>query len=356
MPPQVIDLRSDTITQPTAEMRQAMAAAHVGDDVMAEDPTVNELEKRVAKLLGKEAALYVPSGTMANLLGVMIGCPERGSEFIVGSEAHIHEYEGGGAAWLGGAQSRIIENRRDGTMCLKEVERKIRDNLDTSGHYPRTRLICLENTQNRCCGAALPQEFIDQTCALAKKYGLKVHMDGARLMNAVIATKTPADRIVRDCDTVSLCLSKGLGSPAGSLLVSTKANVALARRYRKALGGGMRQAGVLAACGLISIEKKMIDRLQEDHDNAQLLAQQLKGISGITPRWEGSNIVYVEGDVDSIQNLQERLKEHGILCGIRSPGIIRMVTTYHVNNRDVERITQAVRTIMSQPKSAKSKL
>jgi len=290
--PIVIDMRSDTVTKPTKSMQAAMAGAQLGDDVFGDDPTINELQDMTAKLLGKEAGLFVPSGTMANLIAVLVHCDTRDSEVILGDKCHIHLYEQGGIASLGGVHSRTVTTLPDGTFDLKEVESKIRGD---DVHYPVTKLICLENTHNACGGRVLTAEYTDQVGQLAAKYGLKVHIDGARLMNAAVKLGVEPAVLVKSAQSVSLCLSKGLGSPVGSVLVGDQLFVDKARRLRKRLGGGMRQAGVLAACGIISL-KEMVGRLSEDHDNAAFLAQEISRIPGIKVDLASveSNLLYFE--------------------------------------------------------------
>ncbi|CAH1270513.1 Hypp4350 [Branchiostoma lanceolatum] len=268
----VIDMRSDTITKPTPAMRQAMANADVGDDVLGEDPTVNALQEKAAKLLGMEAALFVPSGTMGNFCSIMAHCWERGSEMLLGDCAHIFIYEQGGSAQLGGIHPRTVRNKPDGTFDLEEVESKVRT---SDPHLPITRLICVENTQNICGGRVLPLSFLKELRDLADKHKLAVHMDGARLMNAAAALNVPPSEILQYCDSVSMCLSKGLGAPVGSVIGGKKDFIARCVRLRKVLGGGMRQSGVLAAAGLLALTDGAA-RLHQDHDNARIIAEGIK--------------------------------------------------------------------------------
>ncbi|XP_053197655.1 threonine aldolase 1 [Scomber japonicus] len=270
---QVVDLRSDTVTKPGAAMRQAMAEAEVGDDVMGEDPTVNELQKIAANLFGMEAALFVPTGTMSNLIAVMVHCRERGDEMIVGDLSHLHIYEQGGSAQLAGVHATTVNTLPDGTFDLEQLESKIRHGYPDP-HYPRSRLICVENTHNIQGGRVLPLPFLQQVRAVADKYGLSVHMDGARVMNAAVAQGVPPSTILQHTHTVSVCLSKGLGAPVGTMLAGPKDFISRALRCRKALGGGMRQAGVIAAAGKLSL-LEMVGRLEEDHHNAKTFAQAL---------------------------------------------------------------------------------
>ncbi|XP_063338024.1 threonine aldolase 1 [Pelmatolapia mariae] len=269
----VVDLRSDTVTKPGPAMRQAMAEAEVGDDVMGEDPTVNELQKIAAGMFGMEAALFVPSGTMSNLIAVMVHCRERGDEVIVGDLSHLHIYEQGGSAQLAGVHSTTVTTLPDGTFDLEQLESKIRHGYPDP-HYPRSRLVCVENTHNIQGGRVLPLAFLQEVRALADRYGLSVHMDGARVMNAAVAQGVPPSAILQHTDTVSVCLSKGLGAPVGTVLAGPQDFISRAVRCRKALGGGMRQAGILAAAGKLSLQN-MIGRLEEDHGNAKMFAQAL---------------------------------------------------------------------------------
>uniref|UniRef100_A0A8C4SZZ6 Threonine aldolase 1 n=1 Tax=Erpetoichthys calabaricus TaxID=27687 RepID=A0A8C4SZZ6_ERPCA len=268
-----VDLRSDTVTQPGPAMRRAMAEAEVGDDGYGEDPSVNKLQELAAHLFGMEASLFVPSGTMSNLISVMTHCRERGEEIIVGDQAHLHVYEQGGSAQCAGVHARSVRNNPDGTFDLDEVESKIQHYFPDS-HYPRTRLICVENTHNITGGRVLPHSFLKELRALADRYGLAVHMDGARLMNAAVAMRVQPSEILQYADSVSMCLSKGLGAPVGSLLGGTKPFVEKAVRARNVLGGGMRQVGILAAAGIVAITD-MVERLQDDHRNAKAFAQAL---------------------------------------------------------------------------------
>jgi len=272
----VIDLRSDTVTHPTPEMRKAMFEAEVGDDVYSEDPTVNRLEAIAAVMMGKEAALFTTSGTQSNLIAILTHT-KHGNEIIVGDEAHILWYEVGGAAALGGVTIRTVSNDSYGRLSLDDIDQTIRGK-DT--HYPETTLLSLENTHNRCGGTVLTPGYIDEVCDLAHTRGLRVYLDGARIFNAAVALGVPACTLTQNVDSVGLCLSKGLSAPVGSLLCGSKDFVERARKFRKMLGGGMRQAGVIAAAGIVALET-MVDRLAEDHVNAKRLAQGLAGIKGI---------------------------------------------------------------------------
>ncbi|XP_070580663.1 L-allo-threonine aldolase-like [Ptychodera flava] len=270
----VVDFRSDTVTKPDAEMRQAMFEAEVGDDVFREDPTVNELEKRAAALFGKEAALFTPTGTMSNLIAVMCHCTGRGDEMLVGNKSHIFVYEQGGSSSLAGVHVKALTNQPDGTLNLQEIKENIRPD---DYHFPATKLVCLENTHNGCGGRVIPLSFIKEVRRLADDHGIKVHIDGARIMNAAVASNQNVAEIVQYCDSVSTCLSKGLGAPVGSVLAGTEEFIRRARRCRKALGGGMRQAGVLAAAGLLALDSG-VKRLHVDHENAKVLAQGIRDL------------------------------------------------------------------------------
>ncbi|XP_030018863.1 threonine aldolase 1 [Sphaeramia orbicularis] len=269
----VVDLRSDTVTKPGPTMRRAMAEAEVGDDVMGEDPTVNELQKIASGMFGMESALFVPSGTMSNLIAVMVHCRERGDEMIVGDLSHLHIYEQGGSAQLAGVHATTVTTLPNGTFDLDQLESKIRHGYPDP-HYPRSRLICVENTQNIQGGRVLPLSFLQEVRALADRYGLCVHMDGARVMNAAVALGVSVSTILQYTHTVSVCLSKGLGAPVGTMLGGPSDFISRAVRCRKALGGGMRQAGILAAAGKVALET-MVGRLEEDHHNARTFAQAL---------------------------------------------------------------------------------
>lgn len=331
----IIDLRSDTVTQPTPAMRRAMAEAEVGDDVFGEDPTVNRLEEMVANRLGKEAGLFVPSGTMANIVSQMTHCG-RGDEVILGDQSHIFFYEQGGSAALGGIHPRTVPNQPDGKLALKEIEAAIRtDNI----HFPRTRLIDLENTHNRCDGSPLDADYMHSVNQIARRYGLEVHIDGARLFNAAVALGVEARNLVAEADSVSICLSKGLAAPVGSVVAGTKAFISKARRIRKVLGGGMRQAGVLAAAGIVALDE-MIDRLADDHANARRLAEGLANIKSLllNPDCIKTNIVYFEVMRSGMtsQILAERLESQGIRVLPTGPNQIRAVTHYHITTGDID--------------------
>lgn len=336
----VIDLRSDTFTKPTPAMREAMARAEVGDDVFGEDPTINRLEVMAAERLGKEAALFVASGTMGNLVCLLSHCG-RGDEMIVGDQAHTYVYEQGGSAALGGIHPRPLPNQPDGTIALEDIEAAIRaDNV----HFPRTRLICLENTHNRCGGAVLTPQYMRAVGELARRHGLAVHLDGARIFNAAVALGVDVKVLAADADSVTFCLSKGLAAPVGSVVCGSAEFIAKARRARKVVGGGWRQAGVIAAAGIVALEQ-MVERLAEDHANAQRLAEGLAALPGIVldPTRVQTDIVIFELHRDDMTPavLAERLRERGVLLFAIGGRRLRAVTNYHVTAADVERALKA---------------
>jgi threonine aldolase len=330
----MIDLRSDTVTLPTPAMREAMAGAVVGDDVFGDDPTVKDLETKAAALLGKEAALLCASGTMANLVSILTHC-RRGDEAIMGDLAHTFIYEVGGSAALGGVHPRALQNQPDGTLRLEDVEEAIRTRDD---HFPVTRLLCLENTHNRCGGAVLTAEYLRGAGALARRRGLALHLDGARLFNAAVALGTGARDLAADADTVSVCLSKGLSAPVGSVLCGPAAFIAEARRFRKMVGGGMRQAGVIAAAGIVALDT-MIDRLAEDHANAKRLAEGIAATPGLcVPRPVQTNIVLFEIEPGQVSpaELVARLGREGVSLFAVGGRRCRAVTHHGITAADIE--------------------
>jgi threonine aldolase len=332
-----IDLRSDTVTQPTSEMREAMYRAEVGDDVFGDDLTVNRLEEIAAAKLGKEAAVFVASGTMGNLTSLLTHC-RRGEEVIVGDQAHIFRYEAGGSSALGGIAQFQIPNNPDGTLPLDRVEAAIRG---SDQHEARTKLIALENTHNRCGGTVLLVEYMRQVRELADKHNLKVHLDGARVFNAAVALGVDVRAIAQCADSVTFCLSKGLGAPVGSVICGSHDFIAQARRYRKMLGGGMRQAGVLAAAGIVALDK-MVDRLAEDHANAKRLAEGLADMPGVAIDLDRvqTNIIYFNlTSKVKVPNevILQRMAERKIK--ILDPGLarrFRFVTHAWVDQNDVD--------------------
>lgn len=341
-----IDLRSDTVTKPTPEMREAMAEAEVGDDVYRDDPTVNRLEALAANMLGKESALFVPSGTMGNLLALLVHC-QRGDEAIVGDKSHIYLNEAGGMSALGGIQPCPVPNQKDGTLALDDILASIRTE---DVHHPITRLICLENTQNICGGIPLTAAYTREVGKLARKNNLSLHIDGARIFNAAAAQNVSIRDLVDPADSVMFCLSKGLASPVGSMLVGTSKFIARARHLRKMLGGGMRQVGVLAAAGIISLEK-MTTRLADDHARARKLADGLRNVKGVLVD-EGSpysNMVYLnlasDVKVDAAKIIDSALKQ-GVLLDCENARRFRLVTHYWVDDKAVDKVIQVFKTTM----------
>ena len=336
-----IDLRSDTVTQPTPEMREAMAKAEVGDDVYGDDPTVNRLQEMAAEMTGHEAGLFVASGTMGNLAAVLAHC-QRGDEVILGKEAHTYRYEAGGVSVLGGVHSCQLPNQPDGSIALDDIQAAIRAD---DPHQPITRLIALENTHNRCGGTYQSVEYTRQVTEFAHARGLKVHLDGARVFNAAAALGVNVRELTAPVDSVTFCLSKGLSAPVGSVLCGSQEFIKKAHRARKLLGGGMRQAGVLAAAGIVALEK-MVPRLGEDHARARTLAEGLSENRGLlldagTP---ATNMVFMNLAEDvslSAAEVAEKMKARGVLVGAAGARRFRLVTHYWIDDESVERAVAA---------------
>ena len=341
----IIDLRSDTVTQPTPAMREAMAHANVGDDVFGEDPTVNTLEAKAAELMGKEAGLFVASGTMGNLVALLTHCG-RGDEVILGDQAHTFIYEAGGSSALGGIHPHPIKNQSDGTMLLEDIEAAIRpENI----HFPRTRLICLENTHNRCAGAALSIQYTKSVGDLAHDRGLKLHIDGARIFNAATALGVAVSELAASADSISFCLSKALCAPVGSVLCGSRAFIDEARRNRKILGGGMRQAGILAVAGLVALET-IVPHLKKDHANAKKLAAGISAIFGLTVEPVSTNIVYFHLSSDvTLTDAQfvAQLAAQNIKLMAIGERRFRAVLHYWVASEDVETALAVLQEIMN---------
>jgi len=357
---QVIDLRSDTVTKPTPEMRKAMAEAVVGDDVLGDDPTVIALQRKAAEMFGKEDALFVPSGTMGNLVANLSHC-KRGEEVILGDVSHIYLFEQGGISSLGGIFPRAVTTLDDGTLPLKTIKEFIRG---TDIHHPWTRMVALENTHNWCGGKVLKTEYVDSVGELVKTYSqkhadyknnpIKIHMDGARIFNASVCLGEPVSNMVKSVDSISVCLSKGLGSPVGSVVVGDSDFIKTARRWRKALGGGMRQSGVLAACGLLSLTQ-MVDRLGEDHANAKILADNIKDIPAIRVLPPDTNIVFIEVKEDFFDEdrknayvVVQLLKKKGVLAVSTSARKIRFVTHLHITSKDAAKVAKYVHEVFEE--------
>ena len=335
-----IDLRSDTVTQPCEGMREAMARAEVGDDVNGDDPTVIRLQEKVSGLLGMEAGLFVPSGTMANAVAIRTHT-QPGDEIVAEEQSHLYVYEGGGYAALSGCSIALARGHK-GVLSAQEVEKKIRKAEGSRSHYPNASLICLENTSNRGGGTCYPVEILDEIARVAQKKECQMHLDGARLFNAVAASGLSAQRLTQGFDSVSVCLSKGLGAPVGSVLVGTRAFIHRAHRWRKMLGGGMRQAGILAEAGLYAIENNM-KRLEEDHRRARALAEGIKDIQGLFVELETveSNMVYVKTE-GSAHTWQQMLSEQGLLCFALNENTLRFVLHLHIDDDQVAEAIQRI--------------
>ena len=342
-----IDLRSDTVTKPTPEMREAMAKAEVGDDVYGDDPTVNRLQEMAAEMTGHEAGLFVSSGTMGNLSAVLAHCG-RGDEVILGKEAHTFRYEAGGISVLGGVHSCQLPNQLDGTIALEDIEGAIRYD---DPHQPITRLITIENTQNRCGGKCLSVEYTRQVAKFAHERGLQVHLDGARVFNAAVGLGVDVKELTAPVDSATFCLSKGLSAPVGSVLCGTKEFIEKAHRIRKMLGGGMRQAGVLAAAGIVALEK-VVPRLGEDHVRARTLAEGLRKNRGLvldegTP---ATNMIFMNlsDEVEmSSDEVAEKMKEHGVLAGVAGSRRFRLVTHYWIDDESIKRAIAAFEAVLN---------
>ncbi len=335
----IIDLRSDTVTKPTESMRQVMFEAEVGDDVYAEDPTVNRLQEMAAEMAGMEAGLFVPSGTQGNLLAILSHC-QRGEEYIAGQQAHCYRYEAGGAAVFGGVQPQPISFEEDGTLDLSQVAAVIKPEDD---HFAITRLLCLENTQ---AGTVLPLEYQSDAADLARECGLKLHLDGARVFNAAVRQQVSLSAITRYYDSVSFCLSKGLGAPVGSILVGSCEFIDRAHRWRKMAGGGMRQAGILAAAGIYAMEHQ-VERLSEDHLHATMLAEGLARIDGLNVDLDAvqTNMVFVSIDPEEQSRLIGFLKVRGILVG--GYGQLRLVTHHDIEAEDISCVIEVFQAAMA---------
>ncbi len=342
-----VDLRSDTVTKPTPEMREAMAKAEVGDDVYGDDPTVNRLQEMAAEMTGHEAGLFVASGTMGNLSAVLAHC-QRGDEVILGKEAHTYRYEAGGISVLGGVHSCQLPNQADGTIALNDIAGAIRSD---DPHQPITRLVTIENTQNRCGGKCLSVEYTNQVAEFAHERGLKVHLDGARVFNAAVGLGVSVMELTAPVDSVTFCLSKGLSAPVGSVLCGSKGFIEKAHRARKMLGGGMRQAGVLAAAGIVALEK-VAPRLGEDHVRARTLAEGLSENRGLildagTP---ATNMIFMNlsDEVEmSADEVAEKMKEYGVLAGVAGKRRFRLVTHYWIDDGAVERTVTAFAAVLN---------
>lgn len=342
-----VDLRSDTVTKPTPEMREAMAKAEVGDDVYGEDPTINQLQEAAADKMGKAAGLFIPSGTMGNLLAVLVHC-QRGDEAIMGDKGHTFLYEAGGISALGGVFAHTLPNQADGTLKLEDIQGAIRpDDI----HHPISKLVILENTQNRCGGVVLSKEYINDAGKLAHEHGMKLHIDGARIFNAAVASQTSAKELVKAADSVTFCLSKGLCAPVGSVLCGSREFIDKARRLRKMLGGGMRQAGILAAAGLVALDS-MVHRLAEDHKRASDLASGLHALRGIhfEMGFPQTNMVFPSLDEEvkgSAAEIARKLAAEGIKVSVTGERRLRLVTHAWVDDAAVQQTLSAFAKVLS---------
>jgi threonine aldolase len=343
----IIDLRSDTVTLPTPAMREAINTADLGDDVYGEDPATNQLQEMAADMVGKEAALLVPSGTMGNLACVLTHC-SRGQEVILGDKSHTFLNEAGGISALGGVQVHTVPNQADGTILLEDIEAAIRgENI----HFPRTGLICLENTHNRCSGSPLSPEYTDSVVALACRHGIKLHLDGARVFNAAVALGVDVKELTQSVDSMIFCLSKGLAAPIGSVICGTREFISEALRTRKLLGGGMRQTGIIAAAGVVAL-REMLARLKVDHDNARSLAEGIERIPGLSidPQGVKTNIIYVDlvSERLTADEFITRAGSRGVRFLSTGPSRFRMVTHYGIEPEDIAETLEILSAVMEE--------
>ena len=341
----MIDLRSDTVTLPSNEMKQFIMDSPLGDDVYGEDPSVNLLQKKIAKIFNKESALFVPSGTMANLISVLTHC-NRGDEVILGNKSHIFFYEAGGISAFGGVHSHQINNNDDGTININDIVNAIRKKGDD--HFPKTKLICLENTHNACYGSPINTDFFNEVKNIANKHNISIHLDGARIFNAAIALNKSVDELTKDCDSVSCCLSKGLSAPVGSVILGNKKFISKAKSLRKALGGGMRQAGLIASAGIFSLDH-MINRIKDDHSNAKILASELNLIKNleINLNQVHTNIIFLYNRDKTLsnQNLLLSLEKNNIKIDYKGNSKFRLVTHSGFRKEDINAVIKVFRKI-----------
>ena len=341
----MIDLRSDTVTLPTNEMKQFIMDSPLGDDVYGEDPSVNLLQKKIAKIFNKESALFVPSGTMANLISVLTHC-NRGDEVILGNKSHIFFYEAGGISAFGGVHSHQINNNDDGTININDIENAIRKKGDD--HFPKTKLICLENTHNACYGSPINTDFFSEVKNIAKKHNIPIHLYGARIVNAAIALNKSVDELTKDCDSVSCCLSKGLSAPVGSVILGSKNFISKAKSLRKALGGGVRQAGLIASAGIFSLDH-MINRIIDDHSNAKILASKLNLIKNLEINLNKvqTNIIFIynKNKTLSYQDLLLSLEKNNIKIDYKGNSKFRLVTHSGFRKEDINAVIKLFRKI-----------
>ena len=342
----MIDLRSDTVTLPSKKMKQFIMESPLGDDVYGEDPSVNLLQNKIAKIFNKEAGLFVPSGTMANLIAVLTHC-NRGDEVILGDKSHIFYYEAGGISAYGGIHSFQLHNNDDGTINLDDIKKSIR--AIGNDHFPKTKLICLENTHNACYGAPIDTDYFNQVRKIANKHNLSIHLDGARIFNAAIALNKSVDILTRDCDTISCCLSKGLSAPVGSVLLGNKDFILKAKQIRKALGGGMRQAGLIASAGIFSLDN-MVDRISNDHENAKILAYELDKLNNIEINLDYvyTNIIFIYNRHGKVSNkeLLNKLEKNNIKIDYKGNSKFRLVTHSGFKKDDINSVVTVFKEIL----------
>ena len=342
----MIDLRSDTVTLPSKKMKQFIMESPLGDDVYGEDPSVNLLQNKIAKIFNKEAGLFVPSGTMANLIAVLTHC-NRGDEVILGDKSHIFYYEAGGISAYGGIHSFQLHNNDDGTINLDDIKKSIR--AIGNDHFPKTKLICLENTHNACYGAPIDTDYFNQVRKIANKHNLSIHLDGARIFNAAIALNKSVDILTRDCDTISCCLSKGLSAPVGSVLLGNKDFILKAKQIRKALGGGMRQAGLIASAGIFSLDN-MVDRISNDHENAKILAYELDKLNNIEINLDYvyTNIIFIYNRHGKVSNeeLLNELEKNNIKIDYKGNSKFRIVTHSGFKKDDINSVVTVFKEIL----------
>ena len=342
----MIDLRSDTVTLPSNKMKEFILRAPLGDDVYGEDPSINQLQEQSADIFNKEAALFVPSGTMANLISVLTHC-NRGDKILVGNKSHIFYYEAGGVSSLGGIHSHQLNNNDDGTINIDDITNNIRQL--GNNHYPITRLLCLENTHNFCYGTPIPMEYFIKVKNLLNLHNIKMHLDGARIFNASVALKIPVSKLAQNADSISCCLSKGLSAPVGSIILGNKDFILEAKKIRKALGGGMRQAGILAAGGIFSLNN-MIERLEEDHENAKLLAEKLLGIKGLSIDINKvqTNIIFIHLENKNLSDKEflEKLNKNNIKIDYKGNRKFRLVTHYNFTKSKINTVETVIHNIL----------
>ena len=344
----MIDLRSDTVTLPPKEMKEYMFNAPLGDDVFGEDPSINKLEKKISLLFGKDDALFVPSGTMANLISVLSHC-QRGEEILLGNQSHIFKYEAGGISAFGGIHSHQLHNNDDGTIDIDAIISGINNSDDS--HHAITKLVCLENTHNTCYGSPIDSDYFTKVKEAISHYDIKLHIDGARIFNASIALNQSVSTLAKNAESVTCCLSKGLSCPSGSVIIGTHDFISKARRLRKVAGGGMRQAGILAAAGIYALDN-MVNRLVEDHQNAQLIGEELQNINYIKldSKKVTTNLVffYLEKDSMSDNEFIKELLDHDIKVDSKGNRKFRIATHYGFTNNDIEKVIKTIKFILDK--------